>query len=212
VRHFCWFPERTQIGINALHYAITSIGSGSPADFDMENVSKWFGDVAAPLYQSVIPEVCYYVGCEAQRVFPTLSLFEGFGYDDMWGDVDIEPLPAQVSGFIKLKTSLAGRSGLGRVYVPFPPSSFVDAAGAPTGAAVTAYQAVADGLMGANTIGDGTTTGGVEMIVWGRTGPTIATVVEAEAKGKWATQRRRGMFGSINDLPEWVPLPLDTPA
>jgi len=210
-RVFCWCQARSQVAINVLHREILSVSGGSPQMLDLSAIALaaktlWVGEITA-----LLTEECHFLGVEVQRVFPTVSLT---GFDTspaVVGEIENEMMPAQVSGLIRTYTDEPGRRGRGRTYVPFPSEGQNDSSGQPTAGYVAALQDLADVYSIQQEFTDGVRTIDTRFGVFSN-GNVLYPAVSVIGLGKWATQRRRGMFGSINSLPEWVPLPLPEPA
>lgn len=207
VKHWCWLAARAQVSINVTHYRISGVDGGGTAAVDGESLASNFSSAMNAAYKALLPDSALFVGTSVKRIDPTASVEVGSADDSDYGSDTGDPLPTQVCGFIHLASSATSRSGRGRVYVPFPTETWNNAFGAPTAAYFTLVQALATAMLDkaawAGTGGSGT----CQLVVWSRLFEGASTVTEALARSRWATQRRRGMFGSINDLPDWAVLP-----
>lgn len=113
------------------------------------------------------------------------------------------PQPPQVSGIITWGTAMAGRAGRGRMYVPFPSTTFIDADGTPTASYIAALAALAvdiGGLAVVNRSGGGGSIA-VQFVIYHRDFQTTDNVTSSVQQKKWATQKRRGEFGRPNAPP-----------
>lgn len=208
VKHFTWMQDRTQLGINVVHYKVTGISPGSPANVDLVALANTFADSVDTLYVAALNTDCNFLGSEVGVIYPTVSVSEGNDALENDGAKDSQVLPGQVTMPVTFYSASAGRSGRGRIYIPFPTEQDNAGDGAPDPVYVAECQAIADAITGLANAGDGTTTLGIQHVVWSPTYEGSSVVTRVLARGRWGTQRRRGMYGSINDLPSWVTLPI----
>jgi len=118
------------------------------------------------------------------------------------GTLGGDPLPPQTAGLIKLTTALAGRSGRGRLYVPFPSENVNTAAGVPSAGYIVNLGALGDNFVGLKTAGVG---GDGVQYRWGLKPSFLEPLVLRPFVGQvprvaWATQRRRS-FVNRGDAP-----------
>ena len=115
-------------------------------------------------------------------------------------------LPKQTCGLASIKTALAGRRYRGRMYLPFPSVTMDTGDGVPTaGYQVNVVNAVTV-MLSVNNITVGGRTANWNTVLVHKAGKTpipasptpITTFV---IDGGWATQRKRGYFGRINESP-----------
>lgn len=108
-------------------------------------------------------------------------------------------MPRQASGIITTLTTLAGRANRGRKYVPFPSEDANTVDAIPGAAYITALDGYAGSLIPSASF----TIGAVNE-VWNpiilRVGApaTSPNIQEWKSRLRWATQRRRGSYGTPN--------------
>jgi hypothetical protein len=110
-----------------------------------------------------------------------------------------EVLPKQTAGLISWITAFSGRGNKGRTYVPFP----VEASNTQAGVPDVNYQALLTNLASVyfsfqTTAGANNAT--LEPVLYHRALHTGSPLLGFAVRAKWATQRRRGDFGRINQL------------
>jgi hypothetical protein len=205
VRAVC--SNADQIAINVLHYRVTFLSGPTPGVL--------LGDIATDMsnhlnagYQLVMPPSAAYRGTgvknlmapATQEFVSTASTGPGLA-----GGTEI---PQQVSYLVNLKSANSGRGFRGRFYPGFVSNTFVNTSGNMNAAGLTAIQ-----LLAANTpinrtitVGGNSTT--IQLIILRRQAqklplvfPTYVDVVTVNARGAFATQRRRGDFGRTNQAP-----------
>jgi len=117
------------------------------------------------------------------------------------GTAGINALPTQACGLISLYTATLGKTGQGRIYLPFPSTASSDVTGTPTGTYINNLVLMGDSLIRQYTAVDGVTTTTFRgcLYIPGGTPPryfNAYTIHDA-----WATQRKRGAFGKVNKPP-----------
>jgi len=110
-------------------------------------------------------------------------------------------LPTQTCGLISLYTALLGRSGQGRMYVPFPSSTAVTATGGVAAGYLTVLNTMAGFYMNNLTILSAGATGLFRPCLYTPGGPAPRFIYSAIERTGWATQRKRGAYGKLNNLP-----------
>jgi hypothetical protein len=110
-------------------------------------------------------------------------------------------MPTQASGLISFYTSLLGKTGQGRSYIPFPSATSNDTNGTPTAAYITDLDSLAFSLRAPQVIVAGGVSGTFELVVYKGGAAIPQFVIDTTQRDAWATQRRRGAFGKANKLP-----------
>jgi hypothetical protein len=112
------------------------------------------------------------------------------------------PIPNQVSGIITKTTAFAGRANRGRTYVPFPAASFNLAPNdTPTAAYVALLDALGIVLFAPMALTLGADTVNVTPVLFHRRTGFNTPITNFRSRQLWATQRRRGNYGTANTLP-----------
>lgn len=192
-----------QIGENVFDFRVAAL-VGAMTDQDLADAMS---AVLAPLYKTWLFSGAQYRGLLLQlRRIDTLFFTVKSAISAGAGTGGNDPLPRQITGITTKFTSQAGAGFRGRTYWPFPYKDAADTLGNPTVAQRAKMEALAAQLLspqpysaGANTVtlnpelthkrrADGTTLGPTPITAWHTT-------------QKYATQRRRGDFGSPNTFP-----------
>lgn len=125
----------------------------------------------------------------------------GTATDGSSGDFGTKLLPTQTSGLISLRTARIGQKYRGRIYIPFPDTFYSSTnSGQPAGAYLAVLSGLGGQLLGFTgfTAGSGTVVA-CDAVLWHSAAQTRTSIVEANASVKWATQKRRGMYGVPNN-------------
>lgn len=118
------------------------------------------------------------------------------------GFIGAQLLPSQVRGILKLLTLVIGKTGRGRMYLPWP--DVADSTGTPAHPGVgygAAQAALGTFMTSAITLGGGGATSNLFPGVYNRATHILTPYNSYEAEGVWATQRRGGPFGRPNVIP-----------
>jgi hypothetical protein len=170
-----------------------------------------FDDVAAEVsslvairYKTLMANGAKYLGTRVRRVSPV-----GL---DQWGvsvvgagdgTAGAVAAPGQVAGLITFLSPFLGKSGEGRMYVPFP--ALADIVG--DGSARPAYVVALTSLAGKFTlplsvVGPTGGTWELDAALWSPSAPAEwKNITDSRASSVFATQRRRGAYGRLNRLP-----------
>lgn len=205
-----WIVNAEQAAVNNFWFTCTNPGNGAcTAVMVADDVDT----IMAPLYKASLGVNSNYQGIRAAIAYRLSVLF-----NEQWSEetIDAGPgtvagtqLPRQSAGLSSWQTSFRGRHYRGRTYWPFPPTAFDTGDGLPTAAAITAYEALAAGILSYQL---NVATGAIfALAVFSR--PRIfpppkppqvyqTTLIQSHSTAlKWATQRRRGSFGRANVSP-----------
>lgn len=201
VETVCTVPG--QVSINRLHWKV--LATSGTVGVKFIDVASWWNGLVANTYKSLMFNGAQYYGVRCRRVFPANT--------DRWQFVNASAgpglagaigLPTQTCGLISLTGSVLGRKGAGRQYLPFPAADDNDGAGVPLGGYITKAAALAIQLVTQQTVPSNPAGG--EAIIRCNVAPEVGipegnAVTEAIPRTAWATQRRRGSFGRLNNLP-----------
>lgn len=199
-RFYCYETAAAQIGINTIYYLVTSL-AGTVTD---QMCAAQISTVTSPFYKNLMGTNAMFSGVGVSIMFGTGLTQQTSQYftnaDSGVGTVASNQTPLQASYVISLKTGLASRHGRGRIYPPFPPSSFATADGLMTAAGQVALQLLAAQIQTPVAVVSGANTATLTPTVRGVTGGLAAFVTVQQAVGRqaFATQRRRGQFGRLN--------------
>jgi len=132
-----------------------------------------------------------YQGVIAQKIVPIPALDSGSHQVSLAGERGVDPV-LQVCGLIRLRSGFAGKTGRGRVYIPFPSGTDFDANGDPIAAYKTSLLNLAASFLDTITIGPlgAPTWTGSPILYRRKTGSTRPILTESISQ-TYATQRRR---------------------
>jgi hypothetical protein len=202
---YCYFQG--QLAVNVWYYVVTNVAGVCP---NINLITLAFDAIAAPLYKAVLTNGASYRGTAGQKIS---SVAVGYAIEGLYqtsansgiGSGGTTALPTQVSGIITKRTNIAGRTGRGRVYIPFPDESFVTGTtGAPTAAYITALNLLATNLFFGVTAGSGGNTCVLSASLMREAPATTVSwpgITSYVSQAKFATQKRRGQYGRLNILP-----------
>jgi len=155
----------------------------------------------APLYKVFLPTNCSYYGTKGQVVKPTrydpITTIAQQGAGTLAGDC----LPTQTAGLATLRTGLANRSQMGRVYFPASSEADNDASAQPSLTYRNAINTIVVALRSGGTVINGGDSVDWEFVVRSRH-LDIETPVTAHAiRLNWATIRKRSHIGRPDVAP-----------
>lgn len=210
-RFYCWHAGSSQIGINTVKFRIATVGPSTPPGQPLESrdLATAISARVAPKYKALLDSSAEYLGLSMQ-VWPSRAVIadwtkEGAGAGTVVGN----DAPTQASGLISLRTNLAGGSGRGRIYPPFPSVTSNGADALPIAGYVTALDELAGVFLGPEAFVVDPDL--IDVSLWGFLAkkvpePVVKDLTNAFGVRKWATQRRRGSFGRKNEIPsELIP-------
>jgi len=185
-----------QAGINVRHFVCTAVdGEGA----DLIDVLAELATAIPTAYKDVMSNEAQYEGLSVQRISPEPASVKFFSALDAGvGDSTAHVLPTQVSGIITLTTDQAGRAKRGRMYVPFPSETHNLATGVPSGAYVALLEVI--GTIFSSVLLVGALPDRVELgpIIHQKDTHQTTPITDATPRSRWATQRRRGAYGTPN--------------
>jgi hypothetical protein len=164
-----------------------------------------FMNSLATVYTPALANSALFWGCTLQR------FLNGIATSDQVADnVAVEPpgtggptpLPGQVSGMLTKRTGFPGRSGRGRIYIPFPSDAFVEPTNnVPTAAYVGKLQQIANFYAADFSFVAGGTSYTFQPVLFRKKTKTVTPLTAVQTRPRWATQRRRGNYGRVNVPP-----------
>jgi len=198
-----WCRQGNQAGCNVRTMRTTPTCDAIAA----EDVASRIANEASGLYTGLIGGEATFRGVTLKEIIDDPSPFQRSSLVDSTGTGLGSPLPYQTAGMITLYSSLAGRAGRGRVYIPFPAEDDnVDDEARPTAAYVTNAQLLGDFLVGQKLYVVGTSELQFDWTLRPDNftpGPLNKFLATALARRRWATQRSRGAYGAVNVDP-WM--------
>lgn len=201
IRHvmYCTIPGQT--AVLKRDWQITSITGGSTIDSasllnDLDlGVAGLLAD-QMPLVATYYGSQLYYqtpVGARPRPESTTGNQSPGINANPL--------LPTQVSGLISLYTDTLGKTGQGRVYVPFPWAGANDTNATPTSAYMTGLNTLGTFFATNRTVAGVGVSANIMPVLYIPGGAPPKPIIRAIARDAWATQRRRGAFGRTNGNP-----------
>lgn len=110
-------------------------------------------------------------------------------------------LPSQDCGLVSLYTDILGKTGQGRIYTPFPPVDALETDGTVT----VAFQGILDDvgayMITPRVVTDGGITATFNACLYTPGGDPPKLFTSYIVRGAFATQRKRGAFGRLNQRP-----------
>lgn len=196
-----WMEHGPQAAVNSHHFHVDSVGGNPSTDQDL---SDTLDTAIAALYKGLLSNSANYKGIVTQLIWPLpVSVDVVTTANAAAGTAGVGDLPFQVSGLISWYTSLAGRHGRGRTYVPFPYSgdNQTGAGGIPAASYVTRLATLGTTINNVVNIALGGRSATVSHCLWDRVNHTFVRISSRTARTIWATQRRRGDYGRPNSSP-----------
>lgn len=203
-----WTKDGDQASVQRMWYICDGTTGAGATD---QQVADQLEALLAPLYKPIINNRASWAGLEVQ----VLSL--GVWHAEVnsvvhagSGTGGADALPKQTAGLVGWKTPRGGRAYRGRMYLPFPSVSHDTGDGVPTAAYVTAASTLTDNWLTDNFFGTGGDSVTLRPII--KHGPTKGDppvppvspwtlITVGVTNNKWATQRRRGAYGRVNNSP-----------
>jgi len=186
-----------QTSMNVRRYEVSS---APIPDIQMEFLSQLMGEYHETEYSAMMAQEAIYRGTSIRRIEPTRTI-EILSLRSAPGTVASEALPAQVAGLITFLTPLPGAAGRNRAYIPFPAEGD-NGENTPTVGYIGRLTTLANLMAETVTlISVATEQAILEPLIYPGPEGVHQFVAGVRANEKWATQRRRGNYGSPNNLP-----------
>lgn len=196
-----WTLLGSQLGITQCHFVCNGETGNSAFDEDFRD---YLSLNTSAKFKDCLNNNANHRGISVWRIWPLpkpVPIISTAGAGNGTGAGD--PLPKQVSGIIKKKTSQAGRAYRGRMYIPFPSEGNNDPTqGRPNGAYIALLSLFALTIEPQITVGAGPDTAILKSCIVHASVPgTFNYITEFDEPPYWATQRRRGDYGPQNVAP-----------
>jgi hypothetical protein len=201
VRHVMYSKIAGQVSVTKRDYQCVSITGGS--QIDGQSVVEMFDNYHATGMKNCMSFMATYYGSQLYYQTPvglkprpvSTTLNQGIGSDAG------ELLPTQSCGLISLYTDTLGKTGQGRVYVPFPAQDSIDSTGSPDALYLTDLTTLATSLIAPHVVPAGAVTGTFTPVLYIPGGEPPKPIIRFVVRDAFATQRRRGAFGRLNANP-----------
>jgi len=186
----CRFND-LQNGLNRIQYTVTATAGPAPTDQATANA---LSSTVAASYKNYLNSASTYNGLRMQIVggsppAPGVSAITGAGPGTAIGD----PLPPQVAMLFTKKTAVAGKQGVGRLYLPFWGEGDNNADSKPTAAALALGQTLATLLLNPISVIFGGTNLILTPCLTKKPGWLYVPITGNIQRTNWATQRRRSL-------------------
>lgn len=187
---------RTQIGLNEYYYRVQALSAPEP----LFTVLDAWATAAAAVYAPCLTSDSSFIGA-------TMIVYSGgirFGsyfssIAPTVGTASPGLLPTQVSGIITRRVDLKGPKGRGRIYIPFPGTVFLDSDEHATPAYLALLSTLASTLMPLTAPYMTLAGNSWDPGLWSASRPpNYSQMIDVRARRRWATQRRRGDYGTPN--------------
>lgn len=200
VRYCCYSTIPGQTSVNRRDYQLTSLTGGvSVGSFTtLQTIDAAIRAVLQPLLAN--DATIYGAQMYLQTPTPPAPRPES-NIDPIQGLAGDGLLPTQTAGLISLYSNDLGRSGQGRIYVPFPTVEDQAADGTPIASYVTRLGALNTQLVTPIAVLDGAITATFSPVLYVPGGAPPKIIAYGIPRDAWATQRRRGSFGRVNGPP-----------
>jgi len=203
-----WTVDGDQASVQRMWYFCNGHTGSAATD---QEVADLLEALLAPLYKPIINNRATWPGLQVQVLKGSIWSAEVQSVVHAGaGTGGADALPRQTAGLIGWRTPLGGRQYRGRMYLPFPATAHDTGDGVPTAAYVTAATTLTSNWLTDNFFGSGGNS--VQILPIIKHGPTKGTppvppvspwtlITTGITNNKWATQRRRGAYGRVNNSP-----------
>jgi hypothetical protein len=197
IRTQFYFALDGQLGVTGIDHYITTITGGVGYYGDYANA---WATVTGANFSALMSSNVVMLGARSyRRQAPGPLPLPGIASFPVGAGAIVPPdCPTQVSGIASFQAAISSRKGRSRMYVPFPPTSWVDTDATPAPGYITSLDALAASLI-ANVPLVGAVTYSTEAVIWHRSTLTTDPIISKRANKRWATQRRRGNYGDVNN-------------
>lgn len=196
---YCTAPGQT--AVNSHKWQLVALSSGTT--FSSNAFLLEYDLNMSVVYTAVLANNALYYGTQMYLMNPIGAppRPDSINANQVNGSAGANFLPQQSSGLIRLRSNTLGKTGQGRSYIPFPSASDNEANGTPVVGYVSRLLDIRDYLIANKLIVDGAITATFRPCLY-RGGVDVPRFIEeGNAADAWATQRRRGAFGRLNNPP-----------
>lgn len=201
VRHVAYCAIAGQVSVTKRDWQCTSMSGGS--SMASADIIDALSLMVAPLYSDAMSQNAQYYG--SQLYYQTPVGAKPRPDSTRAGTTDgvelVGLLPTQTCGLVSLYTDTLGKTGQGRMYVPFPAQNQMDDNGTPVALYLTVLGNLGLAHTTNKTIISGGVTGVFTPVLYVPGGVPPKPIIKYIVRDAWATQRRRGSFGRTNSMP-----------
>jgi len=189
----------SQLAINVRQFTVFSILTTPPT---YEAATQAIEAKLAAAYKQILSANATWRGVGVRKLLPAPKSLEILNNDSAGaGGAAGDCLPKQACGLLKLGTATAGPGGRGRAYLAFPSELHNGVDGKPN----AAYATAAVDLIAALTTNTQFDAAGekfnLQPLLVKKPGLSSKEITFATLRTKWATQKRRGDYGRVNEFP-----------
>lgn len=202
----CYDTFSKQVGLSIVHHKISAVVGG----ITDQDVADARAQSHATPYKAWLSQRSAYRGVKIQLIKPTLRPYVFSNNGAGAGYTGQNQTPTQVSGLIRFRTGaeftgiapgLRKYNPRGRAYIPFPSNDWVNPEGGQTLPAGVALAAVGATFPLTTAIVGTGFSATLTMGLLATPAKTFTAYTESSISALWATQRRRGDFGRLNNDP-----------
>lgn len=185
--------------INVLHYLVTAIGGAPATDADLASA---FDTACEASIKAALNSGWTYDGveCSIQNRVP-LPLTQKNNVSAGAGAGIGTPAPSQVCGILSWGSLLSGRKFRGRTYVGGVSAGNTTSTGLPTNAYQALLTTLGNAIIGFTNVAIGGRTATIALALWHKATRTTTLITTGSIPVKFATQRRRGLYGKNRTPP-----------
>lgn len=201
VRHIMYCTIPGQVSVTKRDYQCLGVSGGT--GISSEDVLAFLDSAFNNLLKNCMSFMATYYGSQLYYQTPvgarprpsSTTANTGIG-----SDVG-ELLPTQTCGLISLYTDTLGKTGQGRMYVPFPAQDSIDASGGPNALYLVDLEDLGAELISNKVVIAGAVTGTFAPVLYIPGGVPPKPIIKYIRRDAFATQRKRGAFGRLNANP-----------
>lgn len=190
---------QNQAGINRFHVAVSGVIGGTIND---GNLATYFDDLLAPLYKLIFSTTTNYYGVKVTRKVPAPTAIPQVAIANSGvGTASGTLMAPTLSALVQMFTQRIGKTGRGRLFVPFPTSEQT-VIGIPNAAYIVNVLAIATQVSVVQSLIIGAESVVLTPVITGKlvTSPIYA-ITSVDVAPWWVSQHRRGNYGRQNVLP-----------
>lgn len=191
--------ESGQAAVNTFHYRVASVGA--PPATDQDVAATFDTGVAVPV-KAIMVNSASYRGVIVRIIYPPPAAADVISNLAVGAGVaGVVAQPRQVTGLTSWYTQFSGSRFRGRTYWPWTAANDVIGNGEPTGSYVTRVGTLSTFILNLSAIAVGGRSATLARILWHRDLFTYNDITSKVDRPNFATQRRRGDYGSGNVSP-----------
>lgn len=195
IRCSVYATAANQIGINSIHYRVSSVTTGGAT---LDAIADDFNTQMKTIWRAIMSSSALYLGVKVATIgvagppIPAIWSDEGFGTDGA------TLLPTQSSGILSLYTEVGGPAGRGRLYLPFPSTAALENDDTPTALYRSNMNDIGDAILLGFTGSGGGGSCVLQPVIYHRATNTATLITGYFSNDRFGTMRKRGQYGKTN--------------